>query len=140
MKVFSYILVLLLLSGSSDATEVEEYGCSLMVAGEEERKTIAAPGLRILDYNADNRLFRFLPDGPYEVTAVICERSSVIPAEYDNQVLVAGVPLYIKANDRIVVLEFSSQEYQLRLIDGPSFTAQEQEAIQARLKSFLPEP
>jgi hypothetical protein len=146
MRPVCYLISLLaFLPAPSLGAELEEYGCYLMVSENGERKTVAAPGLRVLDYNNENRLVRFQSDGTSEVTAVFCSRSSAIPAEHDYQVILAGVPFYIKANDRLVVLEFLGREYRLRLLAGPAFTDQEQVEVSTRLKGFLqgrsvPEP
>ena len=137
MKHIGYLIAFLaVLPSSAFGTEIAEYGCNLMVTENGHIKTIDAPDLRILDYNSDYQLVRFESDGTRQVTAVICSRSSAIPAAYDYQVILAGVPFYIKADERLVVLEFLDNAYRLRLVAGPPFTEQEQAEVSARLKSF----
>src|SRR6478672_6135274 len=107
MKHIGYLIVLLaVLPSSAFGAELVEYGCKLMVTENGAKKAIDAPDLHILDYNSDRQLVRFESDGGRQVTAVFCSRSSVVPAAFDYQVILSGVPFYIRAGERLVILEF----------------------------------
>ena len=137
MKPIGYLVVFLtFLPSSSFGADIAEYGCKLMITEKDDRKVVDAPYLRILDYNNDYQLARFESDGASQVTAVMCSRSSAVPAAFDYQVILAGVPFYIKADERLLVLELLDSSYRLRLVNGPPLTEQEQAEVNVRLKSF----
>ena len=67
--------------------------CSVVAGSPPEMVT--APSISVLGLSK-NDSFR-LPMGiPANVAAVVCERSSIVPAEFDYKVLQAGLPFAIK--------------------------------------------
>ncbi|MEA3041903.1 MAG: hypothetical protein QOC65_1392 [Sphingomonadales bacterium] len=96
------------------------------------------PGLRVIERTAgDAPLAVDLPPG----AAIMCPRSSIVPAPNDWKVLEAGYPLYIgetgvaAARQRIGVLEIASGRYRYRLIVG-RLTEAEVPRVQIRLDQF----
>ena len=70
--------------------------CSVLAGSPPEM--VAVPSISVLGL-AKNDSFR-LPMGlPANVSAVVCERSSIVPAEFDYKVLQAGLPFAIKVPD-----------------------------------------
>jgi len=130
-------LALLLSSGTAQSdAKLVEYGCAVMARENGETVMHKTPGLHIIDYNKSFQFAGFQADGETQVAAILCERSSVIPAEFDYQVLLAGLPFFIKGGERTAVLERSNGKYRLRLVKGNPFSEEEEKTVAARLESY----
>tara|TARA_R110002096_G_scaffold433642_1_gene652821 strand:- start:583 stop:1014 length:432 start_codon:yes stop_codon:yes gene_type:complete len=133
--------VLLFLSftySPAQSEELVEYECSAMfqVDGQVQMQALPPEEFSILSYDDETEFAGLIGPDNAETVAILCHRSSVIPAANDYQVLRAGYPFYIKNSDRTVVLELSGGEYRLRLLDGPSFSKSDEEAIRGMLDSY----
>lgn len=102
-------------SVNAGEARVVEYWCAVMSTSESGIRTDPTPGLSIISYNAKTQ-FRGLQADGARVTAVLCERSSIVPQPYDYQVILVGYPFYIRAADRTAVLERRDGLYKLRIL------------------------
>lgn len=138
MKSRTSIALLLLAAPVAMSAELVEYGCSVVFkqAGEVRFKALPPEQFSMLRYS-DEKEFRGLkgPEGA-EVNALVCERSSVVPAPQDFQVLRAGYVFYIKDSSRTVVLELVSAKFKLTLLEGPRFSRSEDDAIRDVLDKY----
>jgi hypothetical protein len=95
--------------------------------------------LHVLASTAQAGSFALPQNSPADVQALMCGRSSIIPALADYKVLEAGYPLYIATNSekpqRIGVLEMSRGQVRFRLVEG-KFTSAEETTLQARLNAL----
>jgi len=79
-----------------------------------------------------------LADLPSGAQSVMCARTSIIPAAYDDQILRRGLPLYIAATGspaRLGALEISQGQFRFRMLKG-TLNPNEDAAIQARLREY----
>ena len=97
---------------------------------------IEVPNLHVLEQTAGEN--RFSADIPTDA-AIICERSSIVPAANDWKVPAAGYALYLvngdEPNDRFGALEIAGSAYRYRLVRG-TWTADEERRIAERVRSF----
>lgn len=100
---------------ASHGAKLVEFGCRVMISDQEEMSALQTPELRVLDYNDDNQFVGFQAIGGFKPTAVLCVRSSVIPAPDDYQIVLGGFPFFIRVDRRIAVLETPGGKYALAL-------------------------
>lgn len=101
---------------------------------------VEAPGLRVLEGTAAQGPFR--PVLPPHTAAIRCDRTSLVPAAHDDEVLVdLQIPLYITNRSvrpgdyRVTVLEISGGRFQYRFLHG-AMAAGEEAGIQQRMDQF----
>jgi hypothetical protein len=74
---------------------------------------------------------------PGSVHAVVCDRTSIFLGPYDHRVITdLGVPLFIRNNGRIAVLEIADRQLRLRFTQGEP-SAAEQAAIGPAIERAL---
>ncbi|MBS0456364.1 MAG: hypothetical protein JSS44_03375 [Proteobacteria bacterium] len=127
--------LLLLACGCANASSLEESQCGAITERGGKPEWVSIPKFRVLDYNEDRR-FTALTGAPFR--GIWCDRSSVIPAPFDYQVLQAGYPFWIRAGDRLAVLEWASHQYRVRLFRGMAISDDEQKHIDERLAAYPP--
>ena len=76
-----------------------------------------------------------VPEG-MKAKALMCNRSSIIPAEYDYVAILAGYPLYIKNENRLVALERYNGKYRIREISGKKLSKKELASVNKMLNSY----
>jgi hypothetical protein len=131
-------ILLAIFSFCSIAYAIEEYGCVLMVEVSENQSTKVLPleNFSMLDYKDKVEFVGFyVPEG-MKAKALMCNRSSIIPAEYDYVAILAGYPLYIKNGNRLVALERYSGKYRIREISGEKLSEKELVLVNKMLNSY----
>src|SRR4029079_7572764 len=76
--------------------------CSVLAGSPSQ--VVAVPGLAVADLNED-RAFAIPTTAVGKVSAVICDRKSAVPAEFDYKVLQAGLPFAIRSPQDTVWIE-----------------------------------
>lgn len=126
-----------LANAAPSSGEVRELRCDTMETDGRRVQVIEARDLRVL---RDTALpGQFDPGLPRDTAGVLCNRNSIVPAAYDDEVIALGVPLHIAQRGspgRLGVLEIAQGRYQFRVIQGRAPNAEEQAAIDARLAEF----
>ena len=114
--------------------ELREIRCDMLEQDRGRMVTIEAPGLRVLQQTAGNRVFQ--PAIPQGIAAISCGRTSVIPAAWDDKVIALGLPLFLSdPAGRLGVLEIDNGRYRFRLMHG-STRPEEQAQIDARIQLY----
>src|SRR5690348_9264426 len=103
-------------AGSPDVFPLEKCGVIANVNGKE--RSVVLPSLHVLQATAKLGPFVLPADAPQHVLAIQCGRRSLIPAENDYKVLQAGFPLYIVSHGRMLVMEVSDGQLQIRTVAG----------------------
>jgi hypothetical protein len=126
-------------AGVAESVTIVESECYSMEEQDGRVVSTRIPGLRVIERTAGDGPFAAnLPAG---TSAVLCPRSTIVPAPNDWKVLVAGYPLYIMETSvppesrRVGTLEVSQGQVRYRLIRG-EFHAGEEERLRARLDQF----
>jgi hypothetical protein len=122
------------------ANEPTEGSCAVVssdAAG--SSTTIPVEALHVITATASSGPFR-LPEGsPASAKAVMCERSSLVPALNDDKVVLAGYPFAIasgtKSGRRVLWLEMVDGKFQVSY-DARVLTHEEEEAVQKRMNEF----
>ncbi len=117
-----------------------ESSCLVMTrTGDGTSHAVPLSSLHVLQATSHDGKFTLPPDAPAAPTGLLCGRSSLIPAQNDYKVLLAGLTLGIARNDlpdaRIGVLELVSGKLQFRMIDG-KLTVEEMKILQPRLDTL----
>ena len=122
-------------AGASPQRPFREVRCDLMDTYRGRLRTYEARDLHVLEQTAAPG--RFDPAIPQGTTAVICARTSIVPAANDDEVLWLGLPLFITepGAGRYGVLEVDGGRYRFRLIHG-ELTAEEQPLVDQRMAEF----
>jgi len=123
-------------AAAAPARPFREVRCDLMDTYRGRLRTFEAPDLRVVEQTAAPG--RFNPAIPQGTTAVICARTSIVPAANDDEVLWLGLPLFITepgGGARYGVLEVNDGRYRFRLIHG-ELTAEEQPLVDQRMAEF----
>lgn len=120
------------------ASGLQEYGCGLMYkkAGSDKIQYVQTPDFHMTDYNDKDQLVKFMPPDGMKIIAILCTRSFLIPYKYDYMAIRAGYLLYIKAEDRIFVLERQGGKFRYRLVQGKPPTESEKTKINTMLQYF----
>ena len=109
--------------------------CHVMVTQDGGLQTVESPNLHVMAQTAPGGRLADLPSG---AQSVMCARTSIIPAAYDDQILRRGLPLYIAATGspaRLGALEISQGQFRFRMLKG-TLNPNEDAAIQARLREY----
>jgi hypothetical protein len=143
MRLTSLVAACLLLTGGSSVTlgaEATEGSCSVVATSDSGAPVVVPlPSLHVIEATARDKPFVLPPDSPKHVTAIMCSRSSLVPARGDDKVLVAGYPLAIVSESssgrRVLWLELSDGQFQVSYDKG-ALTAEEASAAQSRMNEF----
>lgn len=112
-----------------------EERCDVQAHNGRALETIEMRDLHVLALTAGDR---FAPSLPRGTQAIVCLRSSITPAAYDDKVLALGIPLIIVElgrPHRLGVLEINEGAFRYRMMDG-TLPAADQAAVQARLEEY----
>ncbi|MEQ1617777.1 MAG: hypothetical protein ABL883_05485 [Terricaulis sp.] len=114
-SMLSLALMALALSAPSPAYAQQE-ACGIFVLGEgDQAELIPTPGYTVL--TAIPPLAR--PPGQARVDAIVCDRSGLFLGPADYRVLMdLAMPLYIRHDGRVAVLEAVEGRLQVRLLHG----------------------
>ncbi len=119
--------------------EVRETHCAWLVqAPDGVTSSVDLPELHLMESAALPGPLAVKP--PAGATAVQCGRTSIVPAENDDEMLALGLPLYIievggPEPIRLGSLEISSGRFRYRLLEG-QLTETEGKAVSRRLNRF----
>ncbi|GAB2801181.1 hypothetical protein [Dyella kyungheensis] len=115
-----------------ETTSLEK--CGLIMKDDTGKSTLLPlPSLHVAT-TSESTPFTLPSDAPSGVTAVGCNRQSIVPKIYDYRVLKAGYPLYITgpAGRAAVALEAREGQVQIRVVRGdlrPDEATQIQESL-----------
>ena len=126
---------LALLAPASASGRQFEQRCDVQARSGRVLETIAMDDLHVLALTAGDR---FAPSLPAGTEAIVCLRSDITPAAYDDKVVALGIPLIIAElgrPHRLGVLEIADGAYRYRMLEG-SLPAADQAAVQARLEEY----
>ena len=113
-----------------------EIRCDLLERDRGRLVTIEAPDLHVLAQTANGQ--RFAPAIPTGMAGISCGRTSVIPAAWDDQVIMLGLPLFIAEAGtlgRVGVLEIDNGQFRYRFIRGEA-RPEEQAQIDERVQTY----
>lgn len=127
--------------GMSAATgrtnQLREIRCDMLGMDHGAVRTIEALDLHVLRDTA--REGAFAPTIPQGIVGIMCARTSIVPAAYDDEVVLLGMAFHIAqmgSSHRLAVIELNEGRYRYRMLQGPAPDAEEQAAIDARLAEF----
>lgn len=108
------------LSATALAEEAPAESCSLISRESNgSLKTTPMAALKVIEQTTKEGPFKLPRGAPKNVQAVICKRSSIMPAPHDYKVLQAGYTLYITDElSRIAALGMVDGRVRLDMIDG----------------------
>ena len=115
---------------------LSELRCDMLEQDRGRLVTIEAPNLHVLAQTANGQ--RFAPAIPRGIAGISCGRTSIIPAAWDDQVIMLGVPLFIAEQGtlgRLGVLEIDNGQFRFRFIRGQA-QPEEQAQIDERLQLY----
>ncbi len=136
MKYFNILLSSFLFFADA-AQALEEYECGVMYEDDAtELRTISLDGFRMLDYSDDKEFDNFSDPEGSKIKSIYCIRSSTVPSKYDYMAILSGYPMYIKDNERLVILERANGEYRSRLVDGAQYSKEELIQVQKTLNLY----
>lgn len=123
-------------ASASPQRPLREIHCDLL--GQERGRliTIRTPGLHVLAQTANGRHFE--PAIPQGTAGISCGRTSIVPAAWDDRVILLGLPLLIAEEGmagRIGILEIDNGRFRFRFIRGRARDG-EQALIDARIRAF----
>jgi hypothetical protein len=137
VKELHAFVLLLAVAATAVADEPTEMSCSVISRESNGAlKTTPLDSLKVIEQTSKDGAFA-LPRGvPGNVQAVICKRSSVMPAAYDYKVLRAGYTLYMTDDlERVAALGLVDGKVQFNMIDG-AMTEAEQSQAAVRLREL----
>ena len=119
------------------STTLQEERCDVQERVGSRVQTVDMPDLHVLEGTA--REGRFAPDLPRGAGAIVCLRTSVMPAAHDDEAVATGLPLFLVEyggrQRRTGVLEIQGGIYRFRLTEG-RLAAEEQAAVATQLAEF----
>jgi hypothetical protein len=122
---------------AATATDAQrEDRCDVQARSGHDLQTVEMQDLHVLAQTGSGQAFA--PSLPNGAQAIVCVRTSIIPAAYDDKVLALGIPLIIVETGRphrLGVLEINDGRYRYRMMEGALATA-DQAAVQARLQEY----
>ena len=119
------------------ADEPTEVSCSVISRESNGApKTTPMEALKVIEQTSKEGAFALPRGAPKDVQAVICKRSSIMPAAHDYKVLQAGYTLYLTDDlDRVAALGLVDGRVQLNTVDG-ALTEVEQSQVRGRLEEL----
>ena len=132
-----FAILLIVAAATALADEPTEKSCSVItLESNGAPKTTPISGLKVIEQTSKDGGFTLPRGAPRDVQAVMCKRSSVLPAAHDYKVLLAGFTLYLSDElGRVAVLGRADGRVQLDMLDG-ALTEAEQAQANARLAEF----
>lgn len=125
------------------ADEPTEFSCSVISREDNGApKTTPMAGLKVIEQTAKEGAFVLPRGAPKDVQAVICKRSSIMPAPHDYKVLQAGYTLYITDElSRVAALGIVDGRVRLDMLDGAMTEVERSQAGRRlqELESEIPE-
>ena len=124
----------------AESVTITEGECYAMVQSGSEVVSTRVAGLRVIERTGAPGPFS-APELPPGTSAILCPRSTIIPAPNDWKVLQSGYPLYIAESRgtpesrRTGVLEVSQGQVRYRLVRG-DFLEGEEDRLRARLNQL----
>ena len=124
----------------TESVTIAESECYAMVQNGDEVVSTRIPGLHVIERTGREGPFS-VPELPPGTGAIMCPRSSIVPAPNDWKVLQAGYPLFITEtrappeSRRAGVLEMSQGQVRFRFVRG-ELADGEEARIQARLNQL----
>lgn len=102
-------------------------------------KTTPMETLKVMEQTAKEGAFKLPRGAPKNVQAILCKRSSIMPAVHDYKLLQAGFTLYVTDDlNRVAALGLVDGQVQLNMLDG-AMTQVEQSQASPRLRDFQAE-
>lgn len=140
MKELRAILLSLVAVTAALADEPTENSCAVITRESNGApKTTPLDALKVIEQTSADGAFSLPRGAPKDVQAVICKRSSIMPAAHDYKVLLAGFTLYTTDDlDRVAALGIVDGKVQLNMLDG-AMTEAEQAQAAVRLGEFQAE-
>jgi hypothetical protein len=133
------LLAVLLVVGAAPALadEPAETSCSVItLESNGAPKTTPMDKLKVIEQTARDGAFALPRGAPKGVQAVMCKRSSILPAAHDYKVLQSGYMLYVSDElGRVAVLGMADGRVQLDMLDG-AMTEAERTQVGLRLREF----
>lgn len=118
-------------------TDVEEYGCAVMAA--DRHGAAAMPDYSVLERSRAEGRMTLGISADFTIAGIMCRRNTIIPAEHDFEVPLAGLPLYISTDgadgSRIVVLTIEDDQFVVRIMEG-ELTGSEREQVASRIETY----
>jgi hypothetical protein len=106
-------------AAASPQRPLSELRCDMLEQNRGRLETIESTDLHVLAQTANGQ--RFAPVIPRGVAGISCGRTSVVPAAWDDQVILLGLPLFIAEQGtlgRLGVLEINNGQFRYRFIRG----------------------
>lgn len=119
------------------ADEPTETSCSVItLESNGAPKTTPLSALKVIEQTSKDGAFTLPRGAPKGVQAVMCKRSSILPAAHDYKILQAGFALYLSDElGRVAVLGIADGRVQLDMLDG-ALTEAEQAQLNLRVRDF----
>jgi hypothetical protein len=113
-------LLWIAIAGAAYAEEPTEASCSVISREDNGAlKTTPMADLKVIEQTSREGAFALPRGAPKNAQAVICKRSSVMPASHDYKVLQAGYTLYITDElSRVAALGVVDGRVRLDMLDG----------------------
>ena len=108
--------------------------CSVLAGSPAE--IVAVPGLAVSDLT-ESQTFALPTETVGPVAAVVCDRKSVVPAEFDYKVLQAGLPFAIRSPRETLWIEIKDGRVAVSYKEG-HLSSDETTAIQAWVNRIQP--
>jgi hypothetical protein len=130
-------LVLVLAAAPAVADEPVEKSCGVITHEENGApKTTPIEGFKVIEQTSKEGAFALPRGAPKNVQAVICKRSTIMPAAHDYKVLQAGLTLYLTDElDRVAALGLVDGQVTLDMLDG-AMTEVEQSQVASLLRAL----
>lgn len=132
-----------LAQGAGELPPPEEKNCRVIATtpDSEQAQPYAVPDLSVLaGTNAVGPFALDVPEG-YDVQAILCQRSSLVPAKNDFEAPMAGYPLYVDTYDEtgqktgVAALEYDEGRFTHRVLVGELAEGQ-QDWVDYRIAAF----
>jgi hypothetical protein len=130
-------LLWIAVAGAALADEPTETSCSIISRESNGAlKTTPMEALKVMEQTAKDGAFTLPRGAPKDVQAILCKRSTIMPAAHDYKVLQAGFTLYVTDDlNRVAALGLVDGQVQLNMLDG-AMTQVEQSQVQPRLNEL----
>ena len=137
MKRLCASLLCISVAGAALADEPTETSCSIISRESNGAlKTTPMEALKVMEQTAKDGAFTLPRGAPKDVQAILCKRSTIMPAPQDYKVLQAGYTLYITDElNRVAALGLVDGSVQMNMLDG-AMTEVEQSQIRPRLNEL----
>ena len=139
-RIFIYF-VLLTGAAAIAVAEPTEYDCSFVIRSPDGNpEVVAARDLRVLEMSKSEEELSFETADGTVFSAIVCKRSSIVPADNDYKVVDAGLSLYLQVDDlerpQITILDKADGAYRLRLAQGDWSSELERKEAASQIERF----